>query len=314
MRRLSLLAGVMLVGGCTGTEPIPVPESAVSADSARVTPRDDMGAVLAWVGRQPLTEADVRDVINTSGRAGRVTPDALEAALQEGEDRKLLLEAALRSGLDQDPGIQRSLVGMFLRTNVYADFDGQNISDEEIQTYYEANIDAFSIPPRASFRQAVFRARAGEDEAALRVRAEACHSALAERPGDARSIIQELSDGPFRGRGGEVGEVTPEGKAGVVGSLLDLVFAAEPGQLTDIVELGDASTLALGLVQERSDRVVRNLEEPQVRSRVFQTLKQSRQRAIYDAFLADLRAGTEIDRDEAALETFRSGQVPGVRD
>ena len=95
MGKLVVLLCTLLAAACAGPS---AGGGATANDSApsRVVPREDLGPVLGWVGEQPLTSADLEDVINSSGQAGRATGERFDALVEDAVGRKLLVSEALR--------------------------------------------------------------------------------------------------------------------------------------------------------------------------------------------------------------------------
>ena len=119
------------------------------------------------------------------------TPEELRQLVEDKAREEILYREALALGLDKDDTIVKRRMAQkmqFLAENVAA---AREPTIEELGTWYEANRDQFSFPPRVSFRHLYFspdrrRERARDDAAAALTK-------LAEQPEDS-NLAATLAD------------------------------------------------------------------------------------------------------------------------
>jgi peptidyl-prolyl cis-trans isomerase C len=261
--------------------------------------------VLAVVGSAEIRvpdyrrEVERRHAVQLAARDPRVLLEAMV-------ERRLLLEKALRLGLDRDPDIRRSyenlLIGRLRDEKLEARLRNVTVSEAEIRRYYEAQRDEFSRPARIKLailvRRITKRNREKVRAALEAVRREA--AALPVTDGFGALAIRNSEDQVSRYRGGDVGWFVagrphPRWPAAVreAGNAL-----AEPGTVSDVIETGGKAYLVRLLARKAAS--VEPLDA--VRGKIRKILKRTKQARIEDDFMRSLRAELGVRIDENALE------------
>ena len=143
----------------------------------------------------------------------------------------LLAEGASAEGLAQLPEIEeriRSVLKGAVLASVRAEVSREDVSDDEVRAYYEANHSKFHAPPRI----ALWRILVATAEEATSVLAAAKKDLVPKRWNE---IAREKSlDKATSLRGGNLGFVAPDGTTGEAGVKVD------PALFTAAVEVKDA--------------------------------------------------------------------------
>jgi len=127
---IALLIGATLTAtGCGDSN------NAATSDGAVKAAGKDIGETLATVnglkvGTEAFKAAAARKV-PANGKA--LTVDEKKEVLKRLVDEKLLYQAALKEGLDQDPKVQKVMVNTLLREAVYAKVKNSDFTDEALQ-------------------------------------------------------------------------------------------------------------------------------------------------------------------------------------
>ena len=255
--------------------------------------------VFAVVGDQSITQADLERAIIATPR-----PQQLEyidagqrlALLEMLIDRKLLAARARAAGLQQQPDVAESLARAgadgFERERILAQallddlLAGDPVGDVEIQAYYRANADAYTQPERVRILRAILADMPSARQARAALRAGA----------DAAGLANATAD---RGRAGELwlqrhAEPDPLARA---------AFELAAGETSEVIAVSGG--YAVLRVEDREPARQRPLDE--VRAGIVARLEQQRDQQDRSALLAELRANTAIEIDQAALSAYRWG-------
>jgi len=123
--------------------------------------------------------------------------------------------------------LARAYVDKFIRPEIV-------VSNEELQTFYQENPQAFAVPEQVKARHILIKVslEAPESEVAdARTRADEAH-ARAVAGEDFAALAKELSEGPSAPRGGDLGWIAAEQ---MVEPFATVAFGLEPGSISEVV-------------------------------------------------------------------------------
>ncbi|UCF68219.1 MAG: peptidyl-prolyl cis-trans isomerase [Acidobacteriota bacterium] len=271
-------------------------------------------AAVAVVDGEPITAAELRHEMKLRCRAAHetcATSRAWTDLLNEMVAFELLLAHARRAGTDRDPEVRRTIerliVGRFKQDRIERRLEAVSVSDEEIEDYYDAHRDAFTIPERRRVAMIAIDLPAGASEqrlGELRERAEQARAAaleLGEEIPGFGSLARQVSDDPVsRHLGGDVGWIARgQDSYRWPQSVVEAMFAlADAGEISPLVETERAFCL-LRLI-EREPATLQPLEP--LRANIRHRLLQEKKRHIERDFYAELEANTEIERHPELLD------------
>jgi parvulin-like peptidyl-prolyl isomerase len=161
------------------------------------------------------------------------------------------------------------------------------ISDEEIQEYYQENIDEFSTPEEVFVRQIFLRGRPGSEERQDAVATlQELRAAIAG--GESfEDFAAEYSQAPGAEEGGVIGW---QQRGDLVLALESAAFALEPGEVSQIVETPFGVHLLK--VDERREAGVATLDD--VRLEIEPRLRNAAADKRYQTWLNDLRKRSRV--------------------
>ncbi len=148
MKAVNLIMGVALFAAGYGLawnqfRPDTPPQSVAEAD------------VLARVGDSLITRAQFEEVLAMRQKRNPMlyrNREQLEGLLAEMVERESLLQAARRAGISEDPFVKnacdRAQINLFVQEKVEKALADTQITEAEIESYYEAHRDEFAIPAR----------------------------------------------------------------------------------------------------------------------------------------------------------------------
>ncbi len=171
---------------------------------------------------------------------------------------------------------ERMVTDWLIQQSVYSKIA---LLTSEIEDYYKANQDQFSVPARVSLAEIVFL-KEGTPADQLWSRAEEAYQKL-QSGMPFEDAAREYSGGPTASKGGTIGDF-PEGALDQ--RVEEKVFGLEEGQHTGIIETDYG--LAIFKVVSRQPRTVQPLEE--VTGQIRRQLYQQKAQPELKTFLEDL--------------------------
>ncbi len=274
--------------------------------------RDTSGesAILATVGGESLTIADFEAAMVRRGVADEASKSAL---LDEMLAELRILHAAKSEGLESAPEVRlatrSALVSVHRQRAGLNDDESLEPSEEEVQAYFNRQLDEFRVPPqlRASIlRISVPEGSSAETRAVAATRMEqALAEARKEPPGPhfGALAVKYSDDQETRYQGGDLGYVTPED-----GRLPPPVFAAamklEPGTLSEVVETPGGFYLVKVVEKAPESTQAYRSAAPTIRAK----LRAARSREREDAYHREL-ADIPVD---LARDKLQDLPIPGA--
>ena len=209
-----------------------------------------------------------------------------------------LAAAAEARGAHRDPALQRELTTLrnrvlnaALRQHVSARVE---ISDEEVEAYYQRNPKAFHRPRRVALSN-LYKKLPPEPQAAAETRRvmEALHRELVEGA-DFAALARRESDSHTRYQGGyigfvETGQMAPE--------IDEVAMRLAPGEISEILETDEGLTL----LYCKSIAPARVPSPEEVRAKLRQNLHRLRFEQSWQILENELRKTTETELDDDAL-------------
>jgi len=300
-----LSSSLLISSGCSTNQG----NSASSNSAARSSTNDgDIGEVLAEVngmkiGTKAFDTAYNRLMPRRNPNKDMNDDEKKQMVIDRLIDDKVLYQEALRKGLDQDPKIQRMVVNTLLRQDVYSSLRSADISDEELQQYFEEHRDDFVIPEKVQLKRILIKAD-GDDDAS-KSKASGIRKQIVEKPALFKDIAIKESQDSYARRGGEVGFVSRAGKPGLDQAVIDAAFKLEPGTVSEVFKTDEGYNVVM--VVNKRERVERSYE--QMKGAVLRKLKTEKSRKIQKTYVQKLRAQAKIDIDTEKLKSYK----PAVR-
>lgn len=228
-----------------------------------------------------VTEADIDQAIETI-RAKLPTGVSLEDALK----RENIGISELRSNLVGELRIKQ-LVESEVPTNTVP-------SDEEIARFYESRKDQFNVPETVEARHILVKVESTDDEktkAEKKTKAEDLRKQLADGA-DFEKVAKENSDCPSKERGGNLGSFQ---RGQMVKAFEDAAFSQEPNVIGPVVE----TMFGYHIIQVLNHKTAGTNSLADVKERLVEALKQTKQMETFEEFLGKLKQGAKITYAEA---------------
>jgi peptidyl-prolyl cis-trans isomerase C len=253
--------------------------------------------VLAVVNGSAITEADLEKEIEFLPAYVRPiveTPAGRAQFLESLVTRNLLMDEALRRGVDRRPEVQdrlravrRSLILEELLQEVAEKAPG--LSDEALRAYYEANPEEFQTGERIEVSHLLFKSKARADAMAARARSGETFEALRNETVIARG--ESSADLGFIERGRFVKEFE------------DAAFRAEARSVVGPIR----STYGHHIiwVGEKRPEGVQPFEE--VKGKILAERREQAQQEAFETLVADLK-----DRAEIRILAVSLPEAPGI--
>jgi len=216
-------------------------------------------------------------------------------ALAEGAGGYAALEAELiTSGVTFDQlkatVIQADIVRTLVETRIVP---GIEISDEDVQAFYDENPDLFKRVDKIHCRHILFVVDPDADDEtreAARKKAVLAHARALSGENFA-ALAFELSEGPNAARGGDLG-FTARGQ--MVESFDEVVWGLEPGEISEVVE----SRLGFHVIKVEEFVPGEVIPLDEARQLIIQMLRQQRTGMALGNHVAELRDAAEIRTPE----------------
>lgn len=313
---LILLAASLSLLACD-PEPCP-PAIAGGVGAAPELPahlQEEIGETVATVNGMPV---GINEYSQLAGRRLRAaTSDELSdeermEVLQELIDQKALYLVARERGLDRDPRVQRLMVQILLQGEVYGDIKSADLTDAELRDYYERNRESFIIPEQARLRRIFIKAEPTRSAAEAEALVAGIYERVKANPDRFAKIAAETSEGPYRGRGGDLGLVGHEPRAGVPPEVVERGFAMPVGGVSEPFFVSGGYNIVM--VADRRERIERTFE--QMRGAVVRRAKSEKHQQAYQDYVASKREGLDIQTFPDRLgrlsvqEPIRGGSLP----
>lgn len=230
-------------------------------------------------------EADRREL--------NVDPEVISAGIAQAEKSaggaEKLDETLAAQGMSRDR--LKTMIGHSHKVNQLLQQMGEGIevSDEEVQTFYDENPTFFEAPAQVKARHILFKAGVDADDetkAAAREKAEAARKRALDGE-DFAELAKEVSEGPSGPKGGDLGFFT---KDRMVEPFASAAFALKPGEISQVVTTQFGSHVIK--VEERREAHTVPLE--QVKERIRMGMAEEAKGLRVEELLKGLRESAKI--------------------
>jgi parvulin-like peptidyl-prolyl isomerase len=216
---------------------------------------------------------------------------------------EVLFQEAAARGLYRDPKVRKIMVNLLLRQEVYDDVRTTQISPDELEAYYEAHKDEFTVPEKIQIKR-IFVEFGGDsnrtEEAALTL-AQDLAGRIKKDPTVFKDLAEQYSDDPFKRRGGDLGYVARDGKPGVPPEVIAKAFELPLNQVSEPFVAGEGVNILL--VPAKREAVERTFE--QMKGSVLRRLKNDRFQQLTEEYIDRAKTKYTVEVDEAVLASTK---------
>ncbi len=280
------------------------------AASVHAAPPDvDPGTqVLAEVEGVVVTRAEFEAAAarKTPASGDTLSRDEKREVLDRLVDEKVLFTVALREGLDKDPKVQKVMINELLRSQVYSTVRNGDFTDEALQAYYDTHRSEFVVPEKVQIKRILIKVTDERPDKAARKEADRVRALVAAAPDSFPTVAAEVSEDPYRRRGGDVGFVGRDGKPGMDQAVVDRAFVLETGVVSEVFRTEEGYNIVMAAA--RREMVERTFQ--QMKGSVLRKVKNDRMKELYDAFVAKHRAAATVKVHDRALDAIVIHHAP----
>lgn len=290
------VSGLFLMTGCPNNS---------QTNSGTNTAAVDIGEKLAEVNGLAIGSNEFDEAYSRTMRppAGEQQDEA--ALKKEVMDRlvsdKLLYQEALRQGLDKDPKIQRMMINTLLRKDVYGAIKNNDIPDTELQAYFDQHKDEFIVPEKVQLRRILIRVDEKTNDEAAKGKIDGLLAEVQKNPDSFKDVAMRDSQDAFARRGGDMGFVSKDGKAGIDPKVIEEAFKLEAGAISGVFKTDEGYNIVQAV--NKRERVERTFE--QMKGAVLRKLKAEKSKEIQDQYVAKLKTNAKISIDEGKLGSYQ---------
>jgi parvulin-like peptidyl-prolyl isomerase len=295
------LGAAVLVGpACSGGSG-PKAESAGSASFVS-PPEASVGKALAKVNGAPVGtlafDALAQRKSPADGKA--YTAEEKREVLEQAITDELLFQEAMRRGLFYDPKVRRILANALLKTDVFDAVKTEDFTPDQVRAYYEAHKEEFVVPAKTQVKRLLLAITPERDQAATEKLARDLIAKIKADPEAFTEIANEFSTDPFARRGGDLGYLSEEGKAGVPPEIVTRALGMGVGEISEPFLFDGGVNVVF--VPNKRERLERTFE--QMENSVLRKMKNEKYEALTKALSDKLRSTGKIEVDQAALDAY----------
>lgn len=282
------------LAGCSGTT------TAESPSAGPAQPAAD-GKAVARVGDAVITDKDFAEAAARTAPAGpTLSKEERRKVLDELVTEEVLFQEAVARGLYRDPKVRKILVNILLREEVYASVRSAEVPREELEAYYNAHPDEFTIPEKVQIKRIYIRFGGDSDrtEADAITLGKDLVSRIKKDPTVFKDLAEQYSDDPNKRRGGDLGYVGREGVPGVPPEVIERAFGAPLNQVTEPFVAGEGVNIVI--VPSKREAIERSFE--QMQSSVLRRLKNEKFQDLTKQYIDRAKSKYPVSVDEAALD------------
>lgn len=266
--------------------------------------REEIGETVATVDGMPI---GLNEFLQLAGRklrgseGGSLSSDDRQAVIDELVEQKVLYLEARERGLDYDPRVQRLMVQLLLQDQVYGDIKSADLSDDELRDYFERNREDFIIPEKIRLRRIFIKGDPTRTADEAKELATSIYQRVAAEPESFQKIAAEVSEGPYRGRGGDLGLVGREPRPGVPQEVIDKGFLQPIGGVSEPFEAAGGWNIVF--TADRRERLERTFA--QMRGAVVRRAKAEKHQEAYEAYVAERQSDATVEVFSDKLDSVR---------
>jgi peptidyl-prolyl cis-trans isomerase C len=190
-------------------------------------------------------------------------------------------EKAYREDIRQQRSVQQMIAGELAQ--------GVAISDEEVQEFYDENIEQMTMPEAIRARHILVKL-AADDEAAREAAQEriAAMQKELQEGADFITLATEQSDAPSAPKGGDLGFF---GRGQMVPPFEEAAFALQPGEISDVVE----TQFGFHIIRVDERRDAQAVPVAEAAERISAYLTQGKLQSAVEDLVDELHASAEIE-------------------
>lgn len=290
------VSGLFLMTGCPNNS-----QTSGGTNAAAV----DIGEKLAEVNGLAIGSNEFDEAYSRTMRPPAGEQQDESALKKEVMDRlvsdKLLYQEALRQGLDKDPKIQRMMINTLLRKDVYGAIKSNDIPDQELQAYFDQHKDEFIVPEKVQLRRILIRVDDKTNDEAAKAKIDGLLAEVQKTPDSFKDVAMRDSQDAFARRGGDMGFVSKDGKAGIDPKVIEEAFKLEAGAISAVFKTDEGYNIVQAV--NKRERVERTFE--QMKGAVLRKLKAEKSKEIQDQYVAKLKSNAKISIDEGKLGSYQ---------
>jgi peptidyl-prolyl cis-trans isomerase C len=310
MRLFALLFVPALFVGCGESASSSDPSAPATAGAPEAAAPKDIGTVLATVGDVKVGSVEFEEVASrrTPENGESLTIEERKDVLAKLVDEKALYQEARRRGIDQDPKVQKVMINTLLREEVYASVRNSDFTEEELKAYFESHADEFVVPEKVQVKRIFIKVSEQRTADDAKKAAEDVRAQLVKDPASFKDLAAKYSEDPYKRRGGDLGFVSRDGKPGIDPAVIEKSFTMKVGEISEVFDAGGGMNIIT--VANRREKVERTFE--QMRGSVLRKVKNDKYKALYDEYVAKVKANYTVTIDEKALAEVKVTPAPAA--
>jgi len=278
----------------------------LAAPLAGAAAQESSGKVLATVGNEKITEADIFAKISMlppQFRARYETPEGRKKLLEQTIKFSLLSQEAKSLGIDKQEDVAKKI--REISDNIIIQeltkqeiSDKVTVSEDEIKAHYEQNKASFVRPEKVKVNLILFEVKQDASPEDRKEKKKKADDALKRLAGgeDFEALAKKLSeDKRTNRRGGSTGFFSSGKRKNTYGETFEeKAFSLKKGEMSGVFE--DKRGFYIIKASDRKERHEQTLDE--VRRRIERTLKQDKQKETYNRYIEDLEKKYPVKRHE----------------
>lgn len=249
--------------------------------------------VLAVVGKEKIMQSDILGKIAMMPpqfRSRYESEEAKKQLLDQIIKYNLLAQEARRLGINKKPEI-KNRVEEIVNNIIIQELTKQEVADrikveaKEIEAYYNANPDKFTIPEKIKASLIFVAVEGDSDKQKKKEKADKLLNRLKQGE-KIKALAKEFSDDRrTKKRGGSTGYFSRGRRLNSYGQAFeDRAFSLKRGEISDVIE-SKGGFYIIRLVDKKAQKK-KSLDE--VRDRIERSLKQSKQKEAYEKYIKSL--------------------------
>lgn len=258
-----------------------------NADSAVAKAKGE-GVVLATVGDEVIRNTDL-DVllakVPEQYRERYQSPEVQREILEKMVDVKMLAYEAKRRGLENQPDVQLKLE--YLTDQLLAKeledsaVDALEVSDKDLQAYYDEHKDRFSTPERVRARHILLKDKAKAEAVLARVK----------KGEDFAAVAQDVSEGPSAKKGGDLGWFA---RGRMDKDFEKAAFDLKEGEISGVVK----SSFGYHIIKLEGRREAQVKDFDDVKGSIERIVRQEMRRTALDGLREKVRDEVKVEVNE----------------
>lgn len=258
------------------------------------------GETVATVNGSPIGSEDFAMLAarKSPGKGSELSLEERKEILDDLVTEELLYQKALAEGYDKDPKVKKVMVNALIRKEIYDSIKNSDFSDEELQAYYNENIEEFTVPAKVQIYSVLVKVTEERPDAEAQAKAERLYSQIRKDTSKFRDIAKEESESPYKRRGGDVGFVPKTGKPGLDQEIVDKAFEMNVETLSKPFK----TKSGWNVIYVPAKREAKDRSFTQMKGSVLRKIKNERVKEMYETYTGGLRQGVSVAIDDAKLQ------------